>query len=321
MTFTKSIRTASLVTLAIGLVVSGYSQSFLTNGLIAYYPFNGNANDATGNGMNGVVHGASLCSDRFGLQSSAYFFNGSNYIDFGNSLQLGQPHTAFTITLWFSAQGLGPIFGDYEGTSGGGDGIFAVVIQVGNNPVQSSLPNYLTLGSRNYPAHSLDYTLYIGDKVIIDESWHSVAYVMDGVGACVVFLDGQQKATLPYDPNLNYMQAPHWQAGRLLFIGQWEYFTGSIDDIRIYNRAFSSNEVAQLYDRDAPPRIELIKAVKPSFSHLSLGTNYQLQVSGDLSIWTNQGSPFTATNSAMIYPQYWDVDNWGKLLFRLQVSP
>ena len=36
-----------LVVVALGLAVNGYSQSFLTNGLVAYYPFNGNANDAT----------------------------------------------------------------------------------------------------------------------------------------------------------------------------------------------------------------------------------------------------------------------------------
>ena len=30
---------------------------------------------------------------------------------------------------------------------------------------------------------------------------------------------------------------------------------------------------------------------------------------------------FTATNTSMIYPQYWDVDNWGQLFFRLQVAP
>jgi hypothetical protein len=62
-------------------------------------------------------------------------------------------------------------------------------------------------------------------------------------------------------------------------------------------------------------------AVTPSFNHLLLGTNYQLQVSSDFTTWTNQGSPFTATNSSIIYPQYFDVDNWNQLFFRLQVSP
>lgn len=68
------------------------------------------------------------------------------------------------------------------------------------------------------------------------------------------------------------------------------------------------------------PTIGLIKAVKPSLSGLWLGTNYQLQVSSDLNDWTNQGSAFIATNTSMVYPQYWDVDNWSQLFFRLQVS-
>jgi hypothetical protein len=61
----------------------------------------------------------------------------------------------------------------------------------------------------------------------------------------------------------------------------------------------------------------LIKAVKLSLSGLRVGTNYQLQVSGNLTTWTNEGAPFIATNSSMIYPQYWDVDNWDKLFFRV----
>lgn len=69
------------------------------------------------------------------------------------------------------------------------------------------------------------------------------------------------------------------------------------------------------------PRVDLIKAVKPSFSYLAIGTNYQLQVSGDMNTWTNHASPFTATNTSMVYPEYWDVENWGKLFFRLQSVP
>ena len=47
-----------------------------TSGLIAYYPFNGNANDESGNSNNGSVLGASLSGDRFGNENSAYTFNG-----------------------------------------------------------------------------------------------------------------------------------------------------------------------------------------------------------------------------------------------------
>mgnify|MGYP006156209463 CR=1 FL=1 len=47
-----------------------------TNGLVAYYTFNGNANDTSGNKSNGSVTGAVLTTDRFGIKNSAYYFDG-----------------------------------------------------------------------------------------------------------------------------------------------------------------------------------------------------------------------------------------------------
>jgi len=67
--------------------------------------------------------------------------------------------------------------------------------------------------------------------------------------------------------------------------------------------------------------VKYVKAIKPSFEFLKPGRTYQLQVSSNLNAWTNQGTPFVATNFNMAYPQYWDVDNWGKLFFRLQAAP
>ena len=69
-----------LLIVGLGLAVNGYSQSFLTNGLIAYYPFNGNANDAVG-ANNMVSYGCTLTADRFGNPASAYSFDGvTNYM-------------------------------------------------------------------------------------------------------------------------------------------------------------------------------------------------------------------------------------------------
>ena len=59
------------------------------NSLLAYYPFNGNANDESGNGNNGVVSGATLVDDRLGNTDSAYYFNGtSDYISIAASSSL-----------------------------------------------------------------------------------------------------------------------------------------------------------------------------------------------------------------------------------------
>ena len=62
--------------------LSGIPPPFLTNGLVAYYPFNGNANDASGNGNDGTVQGAVPTTDRFGNANSAYAFDGlTDYIE------------------------------------------------------------------------------------------------------------------------------------------------------------------------------------------------------------------------------------------------
>ena len=52
----------------------------LESGLLAYYPFNGNANDESGNGNNGTVNGAALAADRFGEAGKAYSFDGEDHI-------------------------------------------------------------------------------------------------------------------------------------------------------------------------------------------------------------------------------------------------
>jgi len=54
------------------------AEKTVTEGMIAYYPFNGNANDESNKGNNGTVHGAQLAKDRFGKDNSAYIFNGED---------------------------------------------------------------------------------------------------------------------------------------------------------------------------------------------------------------------------------------------------
>lgn len=52
------------------------SNESLKLDLVGFYPFNGNANDTSGNGYHGTVYGAALTTDRFGNENSAYIFNG-----------------------------------------------------------------------------------------------------------------------------------------------------------------------------------------------------------------------------------------------------
>jgi len=275
---------------------------FETNGLVGYYPFDGNASDVSGNANNGTVHGATLTTDRFGIQGKAMAFNGiDQYVEAPHQTYLNFPAGDFTVTFWAAVNDLSRL--QYFVGKDMGQGI--------NNKwitLYSPNPSFLGFGIViNGPAYAF------ANVSSVPGTWHQFIYRKSSTQYSVHF-DGvlvsssQGPASLRSDNT-----AP-------LRIGQCEdggYVYGKLDDVRIYNRALSSQEVAELYGLESGPGVGLVKAVKPSFFHLWAGTNYQLQMSIDMTNWINQGAPFTATNRSMVYPQYFDVPYWGNLYFRL----
>lgn len=88
----------------------GNTKRFVSdNGLVAHYPFNGNANDESGNGNDGTVYGnVALTTDRFGNANSAYLFTQQttsfvppDYIEVNDDNSLDFT-TAYSISLWFN---------------------------------------------------------------------------------------------------------------------------------------------------------------------------------------------------------------------------
>ncbi len=75
-----------------------------TDSLTAYFPFNGNANDESGNGNNGIVLDASLTTDRFGNSNGAYYFNGTSSWIGGSADSF--PTAERTVSIWFNSQNL-----------------------------------------------------------------------------------------------------------------------------------------------------------------------------------------------------------------------
>ena len=290
--------------------------------------FNGNANDESGNGHDGNAVNVALAADRFGVANKCYQFNGTNsHIDIGNSIQLGRTNDAMTISVWFLVI---PIFNpqfdpafqiitDYygpDGHVGSGDAYFFASLYF-DGPYQA-VTNQVYFDNRSYPVSFEN----ISHAVVNDNQWHSCVVVVDGLGTTKMYIDGVPNSQAAYDAALNYLDQQYWRIGACQWNNQiWNVLNGFIDDVRIYNRALSASEVQQLYLYEAAPIVSLLKAVKPAFDQLRIGTNYQLQVSSDLNSWTNQGAAFIATNSSMVWPQYFDVDNWNQLFFRLQVAP
>jgi hypothetical protein len=78
---------------------------------------------------------------------------------------------------------------------------------------------------------------------------------------------------------------------------------------------------AQPYYQPVLSAVQGLGTVTPSFKGLLVGTNYQLQVSTDLSTWSNKGPMFTATTASEAYPQPFSVTNGNRLFFRLRSAP
>jgi hypothetical protein len=302
-----------VLTITAALATQAHAQAILTNGLVAYYPFNGNANDQFGHGNAGTLYnGAYYTNGIVGEPNAAVYCNGLNaYVYFGKNDAV-YPNQVLTWSAWFRSEGTsGIIFWDDDATPGG-DRSINVGPNVDLNPILwgGSQGQFIASGTNVVPLNRWSHAVFTSDaggqSLYLDGEL--VAY-----GNTIIENHAGRSSVSVGAGNYTSGSGPNYVYGAR--------FHGAISKVRIYNRALSGSEVRQLFDYESAPRVNLIKAVKTAFSNMSLGTNYQLQVSSDMSTWTNQGAPFTATNPSMIYPQYWDVDNWSQLYFRLQVSP
>ncbi|MCW5550624.1 MAG: LamG domain-containing protein [Verrucomicrobiae bacterium] len=302
----KITKLGLLAALLTALTFTASAQSWLTNGLVAYYPFNGDADDASGNGYNASVQGTyQYLSDGtlHLIGDGALFYSGGGYVSLPN---YGNLNSGFTISIWVGGETDhgNSIMAEYYVWFDDNAGRHVYIQQhdfgVGDPTAYVSFP--LTIA---------DYTPW-KHMVLVYSPTNSAAY-LNGI-----MTGSTNNVTVNPFPTVNSAIGRHWWAGGA---NSSVRMTMNVKNFRVYNRALSAFEVNELHTIESGPRVNLIKAVKPSFSILTLTTNYQLQVSGDLSTWTNHGTPFAATNTSMAYPQYWNVDNWGSLFFRLQSVP
>jgi Concanavalin A-like lectin/glucanases superfamily len=216
------------------------------NGLVACYPFDGNANDASGKGNNGTVNGATLTTDRFGKQNSAYQFDGNSYIEVkdSNSLDLT---TGFTMSAWVNSQGqiidnLCPI------CTGGGiilnkEAAYEMALTAKTSTIRYAL----------FLNGSIQWT-DTGVSVALNQ-WTLIAVSYDG-NTIKVYKSGilvHQRVEKGSIPTTNHSAGigsrQMGQSGYPYWVSK---FNGQIDDVRIYNRALTDAEVKQLYNEANP---------------------------------------------------------------------
>lgn len=203
----------------------------LNSGLVAYYPFNGNAYDESGSGRNGVAYGASLTSDKDGKANSAYSFNGTtNYINLPSS---GLNMNTYSYSAWFKCNEL-PTTGYPMAILGIGS--------VGGD-------QYITYAKVN-GILQLQYGSYGGgscvDTIILKpDTWYHVVCTFNDEKLQMFLNDTLVSSS-------NTIGLPSYGPKSLTAtIGsraeQQNPFNGSIDEVRIYNRVLNNDEVNALY--------------------------------------------------------------------------
>ena len=227
--------------------VDGYDKTSITKGLVAYYPFNGDAKDYSGNGYDGRTHGVKQATDRFGVFSRAFKFEEDNYsyvdIDYKKLHEilnfLADNGKEFTISFWFKP--------DVDLTSKKNSNIQARLITDiyggGGGWDVRIWQGYLNLiywdGWMWHQPHGVQY------EFKKDIWYHLVVTQKEGIvhfyiNSIPIWKSGRISPT-------DYERATI-HVGGIGKIGKKEHvFPGIIDEVRVYNRALSYEEIKQLH--------------------------------------------------------------------------
>ncbi len=214
-----------------------------TNGLVAHYPFDGNANDLTGNGNNGTVSGAVLSNDRFGNPNSAYSFNPNDYIEVVDNSQFDfQALNEMSISFWMKAPINTPTTEVHIPISKQtGTGIsqlgWNTFIEDGSGKMGMVVKNGTT-GTQGY--YQTPNTGFLND------AWHHVTFTFSN-GTTKIYIDNVLLSVSTTSSVIIGNNAGNLRFGHVEWASLYSYL-GLLDDILIYNRALNSAEVNGIYN-------------------------------------------------------------------------
>jgi len=209
-----------------------------TNGLVGWWPFNGNANDESGNGNNGTVNGATLTSDRFGNVGKAFSFNGlSDYIELGNIQGLNS-NSGISMSIWINI---------LNGNSSG-----AYLFLIAPNPNGSFTTSQTDTISVSVTNCSCGIDL--GSKFLLQKNvWSNVTMSYDLIsGTQKLYING-----VLVDVKTEQLYSYYTINNSNSRIGNYHfnsfYFKGLLDDAMVFNRALTQQEITQLYNGIVTP--------------------------------------------------------------------
>jgi gliding motility-associated-like protein len=229
----------------------------LQNGLKGWWPFCGNANDESGNGNNGTVNGATLAADRFGNSNQAYSLDGQNddiRITL-NSINNNFPsESTITCNAWVKTSDLnGPLM-----AFRGGNTTFNYNIGTLTNIVTS--PGKIGMLIRDDQTCCGSGNNIFGSS-IADNNWHMVTMIRDGSNNGIIKLyvntllvatsAAGQNGSLTFNAaKMSFGSEQEWITTGFSTSTDQEYLNGNLDDIGIWNRALTQQEIESLYNQE-----------------------------------------------------------------------
>lgn len=208
-----------------------------TSGLVGYWPFNSNANDESGNGNNGTNNGATLTDDRFGNSNSAYSFDGiSNFISVSNIAIQG--NTSRSTSFWLktnSATG-GMVIATGSGTNQNGATYNLRILDEG----------FLSFMGGNFTSCCYDINPTTGIN-LKDNNWHNCVVTYDS-NTFRFYIDGILISTTNLAVATNGQFNYFGKSNDANTTTNSAFFNGIIDDIGIWNRALTQEEITNLYN-------------------------------------------------------------------------
>lgn len=222
---------ASIIWIAASAQIPNYVP---TNGLVGWYPFSGNANDYSGNGNNGTVNGASLYFDRFGNSNSAYAFTNLSCSITTNYNPVSLP--PYTISAWVKI-----LFPDPSS--------FNPIITLGGNGGVCFAPDYRRVSGHGCPSLIHAYMDCTSATGIVDEGrWYHVVVTVSSYssGDITFYVDGVASTQNNMYGGLN--SGPLNNSGFVIGEYTGTYFNGMIDDLGLWNRVLTQQEITSLYN-------------------------------------------------------------------------
>lgn len=218
----------------------------LEDGLVAYYTFDGNAQDYSGNGNNGTLNGATATTDRHGQADHALHFAGVDNpqtVQVPNSSSL-QFSDAVSVSMWFNSEskrgmdGWGRIHDNYGNHVLFAKG-YATTTETG---ALNGAIVYRENGSQGLYLDNNSQGINV-DYPISTNEWHHVVYIATN-SRVKIYVDGLFMGEQNVNTTFTHDNGCDLQFGRLA--GSWYPFCGSMDDVRIYNRELNALEIYRL---------------------------------------------------------------------------